>query len=203
MKQEYPRALSTWFLLVRSNSKLSKIIARATRGRLEGATHATHIDRILFDGVVIGIDGNRIGARPYRRDLQPYLAEIEANGGEWCLISPIEEWSAAEKHEWRQRVQEVASRAKYSFAELGLQLVDHLIAKWKKQPLKDSIYLRRLGDLLPDRMICSTFGSRADVEMGKLPPELLYGSPDDLCDYFLSHLRAWDIAAHSPEFFRH
>jgi len=108
-----------------------------------------------------------------------YRDTLEAAGGEWCVLRPSIALSEQEQDTYRTFMLRHEG-ARYSVPEIGGQAIDGLVSRLLR---KNVTWFAAAIDRVPQWVICSGLEARAYAEMGRLPEDMVHGSPDDLWDY--------------------
>ena len=162
--------------------KFSDLTAELTATRNESATLATHwgkfyscqhtVEAFIGKGVVVC-------------DWEERKAAMAASGTAWCILRRMPAPTATQRAEAKLVMDQQTGRTpgsqalEYSKAELVLQALDHKLEDLTGRP---SFFFRKLGNLLPARVICSKSSALVDIAVGMLPGRAQYMAPDGLWD---------------------
>lgn len=164
-------------IFTREKDFYGRAIAWATRGWREEKTMATH-QELVFSPAQIFSYNYKKGPVIYSLSERSYQLFMEKR--EWSVFR-FSSMKEPEKLHARTLMNKAMMKTQYSRAELGLQLIDGLLAKMLRR--ESVLFARRLGRLSKDKVVCSTGSNLILKNLGRLPLEAEFYSPDDTHDW--------------------
>jgi hypothetical protein len=198
-------------IFTHGRTRLHEAIAWFSRARGEGPTLATHqgMGRDVTQTVHALLSG--VAIIPW----SVYRAACAESRTEWLVLRPRREYDPAERAILAGCLDEMTGEDgsgkawRYSVGEIALQAADGLINRALPESARarlpgrvwlgdhhELVWLRRAGDLMAHRMICSRTANRPLLTAGRLPEAYKHASPDDTLDYMLAS-GEWEPAAAS------
>lgn len=164
------------------SGKFSDLTAELTATRNEGVTLATHWGKFYSSQHTVEafIDKGVCFCEWEERK-----AAMAKSNTAWCILRRM----PAPTHHQRLTAMTVMDQQtgraagfdalEYSKPELVLQALDH---KLEDLTGRQSFFFRRLGNLVPGKVICSKSSAMIDTAVGMLPKRAEYMAPDGLWD---------------------
>lgn len=120
-------------------------------------------------------------------------ADLLDGSGEYCIMRRRKALRGLERKMYRKALMDTVGKP-YGFLELPALLVDGLLGKVLGITV---IWLRKLGDVFPNTMVCSKAAALPDIAIGELPEVAQYWTPDGLYDHSVESDN-WEVAEYSP-----
>lgn len=168
-------------LTTKLGGTLQEITAKGTQSHDEGPTDATHQGLVYTGGsramMMEALQRRGLVTAPIEETIKRI-----SDGGYLYRVWRIPMTDKQRRAVTREARRMLEKPPKYGTLELLAQGIDHWIARLFRME-RAPIITRRLADLIPGTMICSTSANRPLVVAGVLPHEALYWAPDGIDDW--------------------
>lgn len=176
-------------LFTTEDIKMSRLIRWGSRHKGEPPTLASHTGPFKSRSEAVEAQAKGVVVTVWS-ERRAYLLD---GHGEYCIMRRRKPLRGLERQMYKKALMDTVGKP-YGFLELPLQLVDGLLGKLFGRTV---IWARKLGDILPNTVVCSKAAALPDIAIGELPEIAQYWTPDGLYDDSVES-ENWTVAEYSP-----